>query len=120
MIDRTKELLPQMQEKFPHIYDIYNEKTILYALLSVYADRSKEKLRIIDRLYAMIGIDSTYDEDLEYRWGSLLGVYRNKGESYSDYRSRLLIIYSSLAGGTAEAIKYAIDTIPYIKSYCAS
>ena len=108
MIDRTKELLPQMQEKFPHIYDIYNEKTILYALLSVYADRSKEKLRIIDRLYAMIGIDSTYDEDLEYRWGSLLGVYRNKGESYSDYRSRLLIIYSSLAGGTAEAIKYAI------------
>lgn len=116
MIDRTKELLPQMQEKFPHIYDIYNEKTILYALLSVYADKSKEKLRIIDRLYAMIGIDSTYDEDLEYRWGSLLGVYRNKGESYSDYRSRLLIIYSSLAGGTAEAIKYAIASTIGISS----
>lgn len=116
MIDRTKELLPQMQEKFPHIYDIYNEKTILYALLSVYADKSKERLRIIDRLYAMIGIDSTYDEDLEYRWGSLLGVYRNKGESYSDYRSRLLIIYSSLAGGTAEAIKYAIASTIGISS----
>lgn len=116
MIDRTKELLPQMQEKFPHIYDVYNEKTILYALLSVYADKSKERLRIIDRLYAMIGIDSTYDEDLEYRWGSLLGVYRNKGESYSDYRSRLLIIYSSLAGGTAEAIKYAIASTIGISS----
>lgn len=116
MIDRTKELLPQMQERFPHIYDVYNEKTILYALLSVYADKSKERLHIIDRLYAMIGIDSTYDEDLEYRWGSLLGVYRNKGESYSDYRSRLLIIYSSLAGGTAEAIKYAIASTIGISS----
>lgn len=119
-----------MQERFPHIYDVYNEKTILYALLSVYADRAKSRLRIIDRLYAMIGIDSTYDEDLEYRWGSLLGIKRNSGESYSDYRARLLIIYASLAGGTAEAIKYAIastigissdiDTInKYIKVYDA-
>ena len=108
MIDRNKELLPQMQASFPHLYDVYNEKTILYALLSVYADRAKSRLRIIDRLYAMIGIDSTYDEDLEYRWGSLLGIKRNSGESYSDYRARLLIIYASLAGGTAEAIKYAI------------
>ena len=105
MIDRNKELLPQMQASFPHLYDVYNEKTILYALLSVYADRAKSRLRIIDRLYAMIGIDSTYDEDLEYRWGSLLGIKRNSGESYSDYRARLLIIYASLADGTAEAIE---------------
>lgn len=130
MINRNEELLPQMQANFPHLYDVYNEKTILYALLSVYADKMKSKLSIIDRLHAMIGIDSTYDEDLEYRWGSLLGVYRNSGESYNDYRSRLLIIYSSLAGGTAEAIKYAIaysigisnnqeDIDKYIKVYDA-
>lgn len=116
MIDRNKELLPQMQASFPHLYDVYNEKTILYALLSVYADRAKSRLRIIDRLYAMIGIDSTYDEDLEYRWGSLLGIKRNSGESYSDYRARLLIIYASLAGGTAEAIKYAIASTIGISS----
>ena len=116
MIDRNKELLPQMQASFPHLYDVYNEKTILYALLSVYADRAKSRLRIIDRLYAMIGIDSTYDEDLEYRWGSLLGIKRNSGESYSDYRARLLIIYASLAGGTAEAIKYAIASTIDISS----
>lgn len=116
MIDRNKELLSQMQASFPHLYDVYNEKTILYALLSVYADRAKSRLRIIDRLYAMIGIDSTYDEDLEYRWGSLLGIKRNSGESYSDYRARLLIIYASLAGGTAEAIKYAIASTIGISS----
>ena len=116
MIDRTKELLPQMQERFPHIYDVYNDKTILYALLSVYADKSREKLRIIDRLYAMIGIDSTYDEDLEHRWGSLLGIRRQNGESYTDYRNRLLITYYSLSGGTAEAIKYAIASVIGITS----
>lgn len=116
MIDRNKELLPQMQASFPHLYDVYNEKTILYALLSVYADRAKNRLRIIDRLYAMIGIDSTYDEDLEYRWGSLFGIKRNSGESYSDYRARLLIIYASLVGGTAEAIKYAIASTIGISS----
>lgn len=101
-----------MQSRFPHsIYNVYDKNTLIYALLSVYADKMDASTNIIDRLYAMIGIDSTYDEDLEHRWGSLLGVYKSDNESYRDYRSRLMIVYSSLAGGTTEAIKYAIASV---------
>lgn len=109
-------ILSDMQSRFPHIYDVYNKKSVIYALLSVYAERFYNRDNIINRLYAMIGIDSTYDEDLEHRWGSLLGVYRQSGESYKDYRSRLMIIYTSLVGGTSEAIKYAIASTIGISS----
>lgn len=102
--------LEELQSRFPHIYDVYNEKTILYALLDIYAKNHEYKLGLIDRLYAALGIEDTYDEDLEWRWGSLLNLYRHPNESYSDYRSRLEIVYPSLVGGTAEAIKYAVAT----------
>ena len=126
----SAQILANMQASFPHIYDVYNEKSILYALLSVYADRCGRRNQILTRLYGMIGIDTTYDEDLERRWGSLLGISRNNNESIEDYRTRLMIVYASLAGGTEEAIKYAIastigfsdspDTInKYIRVYDA-
>lgn len=108
MTDNSRQIIERMQASFPHLYNVYDKSTILYALLSVFGERMGARTDVIDRLYAMIGIDSTYDEDLEHRWGSLLGVYRQNGESFNDYRSRLLIVYSSLAGGTAEAIKFAI------------
>lgn len=102
--------LEELQSRFPHIYDVYNEKTVLYALLDIYAKNHEYKLGLIDRLYSALGIEDTYDEDLEWRWGSLLNLYRHPNESYSDYRSRLEIVYPSLVGGTAEAIKYAVAT----------
>jgi hypothetical protein len=102
--------LEELQSRFPHIYDVYNEKTVLYALLDIYAKNHEHKLGLIDRLYAALGIEDTYDEDLEWRWGSLLNLYRHPNESYSNYRSRLEIVYPSLVGGTAEAIKYAVAT----------
>lgn len=108
MMDNSKQIIERMQASFPHIYNVYDKSTVLYALLSVFGKKYGMRTDIIDRLYAMIGIDSTYDEDLEYRWGSLLGIYKQIEESYNDYRSRLKIVYSSLSGGTAEAIKYAI------------
>ena len=111
MIDRTKEVLPQLQSLFPSIYDVYNEKTVLYALLTIYAEKIQSKLSIIDRLNAMIGIQSTYDVDLERRWGTMLGLYKGVNESYNNYRARLIIAYLSLIGGTAKAIKYAIASM---------
>ena len=116
MTDNSRQIIERIQSSFPHIYDVYNKNTILYALISVFGERCGMRTDIIDRLYAMLGIDSTYDEDLEHRWGALLGIYRNVGESYDDYRSRLSIVYSSLAGGTAEAIKYAIASVIGITS----
>ena len=101
-------ILSRMQGNFPHIYDVYNDKTILYAILSIYASKYNMTRDIIDRIYGMIGIETTYDEDLEHRWGSMLGIYKEIGESYDDYRARLMIVYASFSGGTAEAIKYAV------------
>ena len=97
-----------MQSRFPNIYNVYDENTIIYTLLRIYADRMDNNTSIIDRINNMIDIDSTSNEDLEHRWGSMLGIYRMNGESYFNYRSRLKIAYPSLAGGTAHAIKYAI------------
>lgn len=112
----TDEFLSNMQSSFPHIYNVYDHNTILYALLSVYASKFGAKEDIINRVYAMMGIDSTYDEDLEHRWGSLLGIYKNNGESFRDYRARLMIVYASLTGGTEEAIKYAVASAIGISS----
>lgn len=100
--------LDKMQGNFPHIYDVYNDKTILYALLSIYASKYDLTREIIDRIYGMIGIETTYDEDLEHRWGSMLGIYKEVDETYDDYRARLMIVYASFSGGTKEAIKYAV------------
>lgn len=111
MASNTETIIEKMQASFPHIYNVYDKNTVLYALISTYGKRYGLRTDIIDRLYAMIGIDSTYDEDLEYRWGSLLRIYKQVGESYNDYRSRLKTVYSSLAGGTAESIKYAIASV---------
>jgi hypothetical protein len=111
MTNNSSQIISRMQASFPYRYNIYDENTILYALISTIGERYGTRTDIIDRLYAMIGIDSTYDEDLEHRWGSLLGIYRRSNESYDDYRNRLLIVYSSLAGGTADAIKYAIASV---------
>lgn len=109
--DNSRQITEKMQASFPHTYNVYDKNTILYALLSVIGERYGARTDIIDRLYAMIGIDSTYNQDLEHRWGSLLRIYRQDNESYDSYRSRLLTVYSSLAGGTAEAIKYAIASV---------
>lgn len=116
MTSNSKDIIEKMQSSFPHIYNVYNKNTVLYALLQVYGQKYGIRNDIIDRLYAMIGIDSTYDEDLEHRWGKFLGIKRNIGESYDEYRNRLLIVYSSLSGGTAEAIKYAIASVIGITS----
>lgn len=116
MTNNTIQAIERMQASFPHIYNVYDKGTILYALLSVFGEKYGMRTDIVDRLYAMIGIDSTYDEDLEYRWGSLLNIYKQFGESYDEYRSRLKIVYSSLSGGTAESIKYAIASAAGINS----
>ena len=71
-----------MQSRFPNIYNVYDENTIIYTLLMVYADRMDNNTSIIDRINNMIDIDSTSNEDLEHRWGSMLGIYRMNGESY--------------------------------------
>lgn len=110
------DILSLIQSRFPKMYDVYNKDTHIYKILSVYANRAENRDKIIDRLYRMLDIDDTLDEDLEHRWGSLLGIKRMAGEGYDAYRKRLQIVYASFAGGTAEAIKYAIASVIGISS----
>lgn len=112
----ASEILTLMQSRFPRMYNVYDKNTHIYKLLSVYAHRCSDRDNILDRLYKMLDIDETLDEDLEHRWGSLLGIKKMAGEEYEDYRRRLQIVYASFAGGTTEAIKYAIASVIGISS----
>ena len=46
----TNEFLDNMQSSFPHIYNVYDHNTILYALLSVYASKFGAKEDIINNI----------------------------------------------------------------------
>lgn len=102
-----------VQSKLPSWYKKYKEdNSIMYAVLEALVRQLDVSNGNIDRIDAMIGIDTTYDEDLEYRWGSLLNMPKSPNESYDDYRYKLMMTYSAMMnGGTEEAIKFAIAAI---------
>lgn len=99
-----------IQQKIPRVYDKYEGNSVLYVILSALANNLDRSNSMVDRADAAIGIDTTYDEDLEYRWGSLLGINKVATESYDLYRNRLKLAMPSMIGGTRDAIKYAIAT----------
>lgn len=105
-----------IQSKVPRFYKKYeyksdNEKSIMHAVLDAIADRLDENSSILDRVNACIGINTTSDEDLQYRWGDLLGIYKKDNKSYDLYRDELKLAIPSLIGGTKSAIIYAIATV---------
>ena len=107
--------LSLIQDKLPELYAKYEnksetEKSVLYVILGVLASTLDCSSMLTDRIDAAIGIDTTYDEDLEYRWGNLLGINKVATESYDLYRNRLKLAMPSMIGGTKDAIKYAIAT----------
>ena len=107
--------LELLQTRLPHFFKKYefkseNEKSVMYAILKALADMSEKTEGTVDRLNAEIGIDSTYNEDLQVRWGNLLGINRST-ESYDLYRSELKLAIPSLIGGTRDAIKYAMAVV---------
>lgn len=113
MSNKNLELL---QMKLPSFYKKYEnksaaEKSIMHAILRAVADTLDQSNEAIARLDAAIGIDTTYDEDLQYRWGSLLGINKRESESYNLYRSELKLAVPSLIGGTKDAIIYAIAIV---------
>lgn len=108
--------LSLIQDKLPELYAKYEnksetEKSVLCVILGVLANALDHSSSLTDRVDAAIGIDTTYDEDLEYRWGSLLGINKIATESYDLYRNRLKLAMPSMIGGTKDAIKYAIATV---------
>lgn len=100
--------LENIQFRLPNFYDKYNNRSVIHGLINVFADIGESRTDTINRLDDMIGIDTTRDEDLQYRWGNMLSINKNPDESYTAYRNRLKMAYPSLVGGTEKAIKYAI------------
>lgn len=100
--------LQRAQSDLPTFYAANDENSVIYALLNALTQVDEDRGAIITRVYGAIGIDKTDDRDLESRWGGLLGTKMKPTETYDQYRTRLKLIYPSLVGGTATAIKYAI------------
>lgn len=109
--------LELIQMKLPRFYEKYelrstdDKKSVMYAVLNAFANALDSSNTAIIRLDAMIGIDTTYDEDLQHRWGDLLGIDKKIDESYNLYRSKLKLAIPSLIGGTRDAIIYAIAIV---------
>lgn len=94
-------------DKFPGYYNILPTSG-LYKFISAIADELDMQLDDIDRIDDAIGIDTTRDDDLEFRWGSLLNIEKLPNEPHDQYRSRIKNSITSMSGGTAKAIQYAI------------
>ncbi len=100
--------LDAMLDKLPHFYNIdptSNIYKILNALSNefdiIYDD-------YISRIDSDIDVYTTAEEDLEWRWGNLLGIKRGEDEPVDIYRNRLALVTNTLHGGTADSLKFAI------------
>lgn len=96
------------QSRTPQFYASYDQNSVMFALLNALAQVDTDRDTFITRIYGMIGIDSTYDEDLESRWGGLLATRKSTSETYNQYRIRLKLMFSSLVGGTTSAIRHSV------------
>lgn len=95
--------------RFPqYAYDPDNKSSALHKLIKSIIDEFNFTMSNIDKIDKMIGIDTVLPDDIYDRFGALLNIRKNKNETDEQYRSRLKTSITSLSGGTAEAIKYAI------------
>ena len=74
--------------KLPGYIDTSSGSTF-YNVIKAFVDELMLSQGSIDELHAMIGVDTTYGEDLDARWGTLLNLPRNSGETDDEYRYRL-------------------------------
>lgn len=93
--------------KLPGYIDTSLDSTF-YNVIKAFVDELMLLQGSIDELHAMIGVDTTYGEDLDIRWGALLNLPRNNGETDDEYRYRLQLATTSMIGGTKNALKYCV------------
>ncbi len=89
----------------------YNKDTSsqVYNLLKAFTDEFDIAYSdYISRADDAIGVGTARGEDLDWRYGSLLNMPRATGESDTEYRHRLEGSTNTLAGGTVNAIRYAV------------
>jgi len=99
--------LGYIMDRLPHFYDKGDTSRLHTIVHAISAELELVDVQV-DRLGSMVGIDTTVGEDLDNKWGALLNLPRVSGESDMQYRNRLKLSIPNLAGGTADAIRYAI------------
>lgn len=109
--------LDLMLNKLPHFYNT-NPTSNIYKLFSALSDEFNIVYQnCITRIDSDTDIYTTAEEDLEWRWGSLLGIKRGEDESVEVYRNRLALVTNTLHGGTANSLKYAIAIFLRLTEY---
>ena len=70
-------------QRLPHFYAAYDNKSIMYGILKAFADEFDIVVNdYINRSDNDIGIMTTDERDLEWRWGALMGFPRLRNETY--------------------------------------
>lgn len=96
--------------RLPSFYNTDNG-SIIRAIINSISD----ELDIVDNqhnvIQSLIGINTTYNNELDSRWGKMLGISRNNNESDGSYRDRLKSSIIRLRGGTRDALQYAVAII---------
>lgn len=98
-----------VMRRFPqNAYDPEDTKSVLYKFIKAIVDEFNITMNNITKVNNMLGIGTVSSDDLYNRFGVLLNISKNKGETDEQYRNRLKVSVTSLSGGTKSAIKYAI------------
>ena len=111
-IDLIQEKLPRFYRKYPNKGE--NERSNMYPVLLAFSSLLDNTSTIVDRIDGMMGIDTTYNEDLYHRWGSILGISKGNG-SWELFRNKIKLAMLSGVGGTKQAIKFAVAIIASIE-----
>lgn len=111
-IDLIQEKLPRFYRKYPIKGE--NERSNMYPVLLAFSSLLDSTSTIVDRIDGMMGIDTTYNEDLYHRWGSILGISKGNG-SWELFRNKIKLAMLSGVGGTKQAIKFAVAIIASIE-----
>lgn len=111
-IDLIQEKLPRFYRKYPIKGE--NERSNMYPVLLAFSSLLDSTYTIVDRIDGMVGIDTTHNEDLYHRWGSILGISKGNG-SWELFRNKIKLAMLSGVGGTKQAIKFAVAIIASIE-----
>ncbi|MCM1269371.1 MAG: hypothetical protein NC247_01930 [Ruminococcus flavefaciens] len=111
-IDLIQDKLPRFYRKYPIKGE--NERSNMYPVLIAFSKLLDESMDIVDRIDGMMGINTTHNDDLYHRWGSILGITKGNG-SWELFRNKIKLAMLSGVGGTKQAIKFAVAIIASIE-----
>lgn len=104
-MDRLEYILQRM----PSFYNTSAQDSVLRTIINALTSEISLYDDKVSRVGNAIGINTTTGSDIDTRWGSLLNIMREYGESDDDYRNRLKTSIIQLQGGTALSLRHAVS-----------